>query len=97
MGSQKFRLTPAEVEQLQKIAAGLVRPDERHKHQRPDTSLVGPLVRLIANGSIIPVRVPADQSFLEGLLGGDKQETLSPLLSRLLEGLAKGELKIVRG
>ena len=101
---QRVRLTASDQERLQQIAASLVRPEDRHPNQRADSSLVAPLIRLIAHGQVIPVRLPDNLDVLERAIhahvGGVKltdPDMAGVALSQLLALLASRKLRLVRG
>lgn len=105
MQMQKVRLNEQSMAQLRKIADEVVLPSERHINQRHDTTLVGPLIRLIAEGTLVPVRLPSDTRVIETLIGAyvDEGGNLADpqqagiLLTKLLALIAQHKIKLVRG
>ena len=102
MALQKVRLSEETMNRLQVIAAALVQPSERHTNQRRDTTDVGPLVRLIGEGKIVPVRMPTDMTLLEVLLHAYVDEGIDiydpaqagAALTRLLNLIATRKLRL---
>lgn len=102
---QRVRLNETGMTRLNLVAGSMVLTKERHRHQRPDTSNVAPLIRLLADGVLVPVRLPSNLDVLEALLQAlisEEANLQDPaqagvVLSKLLELIATRKVRVVKG